>query len=302
MWMKESFENHDVGAFVTVGADLTGSYEQEWINSPLHDTLPASLREQYRVSDTFNIVILKEDPPVLSMFRPYDIESFLGTCPCSWNKAKEGSTVWAEADYLGSTPTSPWLTSWKLGNSGGHVWVASDDLDCAWWWPEVMKGKGMGGWAMNEYSGDVFLNIIYHSAGRKLPTDIEVVHQLRTTIGLYQLQRLMIRGTIEWADKLGAKVNKAERALGEVEDIYERALDEYSEGEYDAAASSIEEAMVEAEIALGVAFKTKKEAMLYIYAVEWLVTTGTLLASSSIIYTLMIRRRLYREVETTRLC
>jgi hypothetical protein len=180
--------------------------------------------------------------------------------------------------------------------------VASDDLDCAWWWPEVMKGKGMGGWSMNQYSGDVFLNIVYHSAGRRLPTDIEVVHELRTTIGLYQLQRLMIRGTIEWAEKLGANVNRAERALGEVEDIYERALDEYSEGEYDAAASSMEETMAEAEAALGVAFKTKKEAMLYIYAVEWLVTTGTLLFSSSIIYTLMVRRRLYREVETTRLC
>jgi hypothetical protein len=150
------------------------------------------------------------------------------------------------------------------------------------------------------YSADIFLNILYYSAGRKLPTDIEIVHQLRTDMGLYETQRLMIRGTIEWAEKLGANVNKAERAMGEVEEIYKEAQGEYAEGEYDAAVLSLGVAMVEAEAALELAFKTKKEAMFYIYAVEWLVTTGTLLISGSIIYTLMIRRRLYREIESTK--
>ena len=295
MWMKESFEGHDVGCLVSVGADLAGNYEQEWINSPLHDVLPTSLKEQYRVGDTFKIVILKDDPPVLSMFRQYDIESFQGSCPCSRNHPKEGSTTWADANYLTQNLQYPWLVSWQLGTTGGHIWTASDDLDHQWWWPGGMRFQ-----STNPYSGDVFLNIVYYSTGRKLPTDIDVVHQLRTNLGLYETQRLMIRGTIEWAEKLGANVNKAERALGDVEGIYKRALVEYSEGEYGIAVGSLDEAMMEAELALEIAFKTKQEAMFYIYAVEWLATTGTLMISGSVIYTLMIRRRLYREVETTR--
>ncbi len=295
MWMKEGFEAHGIGGFVTVGADLAGSYEMEWINSPLHDVLPTSLKQHYRVGDTFKIVILKEDPPVLSMFRQYNIENFIGSCPCSRNHPKDGSTVWADADYQRENLRYPWLTSWKIGTAGGHVWAASDDLDHQWWWPGGMRFQ-----STNPYSGDVFLNIVYYSLGRKLPTDIEVVHTLRTSLSLYQTQRLMIRGTIEWAEKLGANVNRAEKALGEAEGVYKAAVDEYISGEYDAASQSLENAMEEAENALQVAFKTKQDAMFYIYAVEWLVTTGVLLLSGSILYTLMIGRRLYKEVATTR--
>jgi hypothetical protein len=295
MWLKEGMESHGIGGFVTVGADLAGNYEVEWINSPLHDVLPTSLKEHYRVGDTFKIKILKEDPPVLSMFRQYDIENFIGSCPCSRNHPKEGSTVWANADYQRENLEYPWLTEWKIGTSGGHVWAASDDLDHQWWWPGGMRFQ-----STNPYSGDVFLNIIYYSAGRVLPSDINVVHSLRRSLSLYQTQRQMIRGTIDWAEKLGANVRKAEVALGEAEDTYGTAVEEYMSGEYDSSSEYLEDALAEADDALQVAFETKQEAMFYIYAVEWLVTTGALLLSGSILYSLMVRRRLYREVGTTR--
>ena len=295
MWMKEGMESHGIGGFVTVGADLAGNYEVEWINSPLHDILPTSLKEHYRVSGTFKIAILKDDPPVLSMFRQYDIENFVGSCPCSRNYPKAGSTVWADARYEGSNLQYPWLTEWRIGTTGGHVWAASDDLDHQWWWPGGMRFQ-----STNPYSGDVFLNIIYYSADRRLPDDINVVHALRKDLNLYLTQRLTIRGTIEWAEKLGANVNKAEVALGEAEEIYRTAVDEYMAGEYDASAQYLDDALAEAGNALQVAFRTKQDAMFYIYAVEWLVTTGALLLSGSVLYSLMVRRRLYKEVMTTR--
>ncbi len=294
MWMKEGMESHGIGGFVTVGADLAGAYEWEWVNSPLHDVLPSSIKGHYRVGSTFKIVILKEDPPVLSMFRQYNIENFIGSCPCSRNYPKEGSTVWADADYIGESIQYPWLTEWKLGTSGGHVWVASDDLDHQWWWPGGMRFQ-----STNPYSGDVFLNIIYYSAGRVLPDDINVVHAMRRSLSLYQTQRLMIRGTIEWAEKLGANTRRAEMALGDAEEVYRTAVDLYVSGEYDESAAYLENAVAAAENAQEVAFKTKEGAMFYIYAVEWLVTTGVLLLSGSVLYSLMVRRRLYREVATT---
>ena len=294
MWMKEGMESHGIGGFVTVGADLAGAYEWEWINSPLHDVLPSSIKGHYRVGSSFKIVILKEDPPILSMFKQYNIENFVGSCPCSRNYPKEGSTVWADADYIGESIQYPWLTEWKVGTSGGHVWVASDDLDHQWWWPGGMRFQ-----STNPYSGDVFLNIIYYSAGRVLPDDINVVHSMRRSLSLYQTQRLMIRGTIEWAEKLGANTRRAEIALGDAEEVYKTAVDLYVSGEYDESAAYLEDAVAAAEKAQEVAFRTKEGAMFYIYAVEWLVTTGVLLLSGSVLYSLMVRRRLYREVATT---
>jgi hypothetical protein len=295
MWMKEGFEEHGISGFVTIGADLTGDYEREWQISPLHDVLPTDLLTQTRMSGTFTIEILKDDPPILSMFREYKIEEFPGTSPFSKNNPRSGSTVWADARFPLSV-RSPWLISWKLGQEGGHVWVISDDLDAQWWWPGGMRFQ-----STNPYSADVFLNIAYYSMERPLPTDIVMIHQLRASIGLYRTSRLMIRGTIEWADKLGANTRKAEKALGDVEEFYNRALGQYVTGEYEESMASLEAAMEESERALAVAFKTKQEAMFYIYVVEWLVTTGVLLLSGSVLYTLMVRRRLYREIETTRL-
>ncbi len=295
MWMKEGFEEHGIGGFVTVGADLTGNYELEWINSPLHDVLPTSLKGQSRISGSFTIQILKDDPPILSMFKEYGVEKFPGSSPFSQNRPRDGSTTWADAKFTTGVLVAPWLVSWKLGVAGGYVWTASDDLDHEWWWPGGMRYQ-----SSNPYSGDVFLNIVYYSMGRSLPDNIELIHEMRTRLGLYQTSRLMIRGTIEWAEKLGANVRKAESALGEVEETYKLALNQYASGEYDEAMRSLNLAMESSEDVLELAFKTKREAMFYIYAVEWLVTTGVLLLSGSIVYTLMIRRRLYKEVETTR--
>ncbi len=295
-WLEEAFREHGMGAFMSVGADVSGSYQNDWINSPLHDELPVNLEDQYRVGDSFTIVIVKEEPEVLSMFRENDIEGFMGSCPCARCYPRPGSTTWADAKYTGTGLVYPWLVSWNLGVEGGMIWTVSDDLDHQWWWPGGVRMQ-----STNPYAGDVFLNIAFHSFGRPLPEDIELVHEIRDRFDIYETNRLLIRGVIEWADKLGANTRKAEDALGEVKDLYDEAVQNYAAGEYEQSLSSLSDAMEESKNALDIAYDTKKTAMFYIYAVEWLATTGTLLLSGSVLYTLMVRRRLYRSIETTRL-
>jgi hypothetical protein len=41
--------------------------------------------------------------------------------------------------------------------------------------------------------------------------------------------------------------------------------------------------------------------MMWIWLVQWLVVTATLMISGTFLWAMMIRRRLYREMETTRL-
>ena len=49
------------------------------------------------------------------------------------------------------------------------------------------------------------------------------------------------------------------------------------------------------------ATRIKERTLLWVYVVEWLSVTGVSLFSGLIVWTLMVRRRLYREVGETRL-
>jgi hypothetical protein len=48
------------------------------------------------------------------------------------------------------------------------------------------------------------------------------------------------------------------------------------------------------------AMKIKENALLWVYIIEWLSVTGTLVISGSILWMLMVRRSLYREIRGTR--
>jgi hypothetical protein len=50
-----------------------------------------------------------------------------------------------------------------------------------------------------------------------------------------------------------------------------------------------------------IARKAKDAALFWVYVIEWLVTAATPFISGFVLWTLMLRRRLYREVTATRL-
>jgi len=45
----------------------------------------------------------------------------------------------------------------------------------------------------------------------------------------------------------------------------------------------------------------KDRALLWVYIIGWLAVTATALVSSFLLWSIMVRRRLYREVQLTRL-
>lgn len=48
------------------------------------------------------------------------------------------------------------------------------------------------------------------------------------------------------------------------------------------------------------AFRLKDQAMLWIYLIEWSVVTSTFTICGVVVWTLMVRRRYYREIGSTR--
>lgn len=48
------------------------------------------------------------------------------------------------------------------------------------------------------------------------------------------------------------------------------------------------------------AIEVKNTALLWIYLIEWFVVTGTAMGSGVLLWSLMIRRRFYRQVSVTK--
>jgi len=295
--MRYAMEN-GLGCFVTMGGDLSGPTQKSypgWKNSVLYDLMPVELNDKMKQDGSqFHIKVLKEDPPVLSMFVPLGIEEVPGTT-FTYLFPKEGTTVWAKlvSPQLPKWASGDWLVSWRIGESGGIFWTVADDLDHLWWW-------SMYGHSKNEYAMDVFLNILLYSTGRKLPSDISMIHQIRQLYWQYNQEKLLLFSLLDFVDRFGANTKVIERQIDEVDALKEQSFDEYRRQDFQSALDTIRVAIRQMGATSDNAMKLKNRALMWVYITEWTAVTGTLFAAGFVTYSLLVRRRLYREVTTTR--
>ncbi len=74
----------------------------------------------------------------------------------------------------------------------------------------------------------------------------------------------------------------------------------YLDWDFDAAAAKTIEAMDLLGGLEGGASELKNRALFWIYLLEWLVLVGTYLVAGFFLWSIMVRRKLYREVGRTR--
>ena len=75
----------------------------------------------------------------------------------------------------------------------------------------------------------------------------------------------------------------------------------FLEGDIEGAMDVLTEAWEGQRSLMDDAMKAKDEALFWVYVTEWCALLGTLMISSYVLWTLMVRRRLYKEVRTSRL-
>jgi hypothetical protein len=300
--MKYAVEN-GVGSFVTTGGGLSnpsGSVYPSWANSVLRDILPVELNDRMKQdSSAFTVEIIKDDPPLLSMFLPLGIEEYTGTWFTTLTP-RPGSTVWADLRVVGEAHQSiglgkstEWLVSWRMGPEGGVSWVVADDLDAPWWSSVLIPSK-------NEYAGDVFVNILLYSVGAPLTHDIYQLHALRRLYYEYNVERSLLTGLLDFADSFGADTRGMYDRIEELDDLRGTSLDDYRSYRFSEATEIMDSAVSRFDALRKDAMDLKDRALFWVYVTQWATVTGTLLISGYLIWTLMIRRRLYREVTTTR--
>jgi hypothetical protein len=304
--MKYAVEN-GLGSCVTMGGGLASpsrNVYSSWANSVLREILPVELNDRMKHdSSVFTIEVVKDDPPVLSMFLPLGIEEFPGV-HFTYLTTRLGATVWANLKVVKFVPEGPfslglgmkteWLVSWRVGATGGISWALADDLDAMWWSSVLSPSK-------NEYAGDVFINILLYSAGAPMTHDIFQLHMLRRLYFDYNVEKSLLTGVLEFADSFGTSTRDMYVRVDEVNELRRTSLDSYRSYSFAEATEIMGSAMSRLVELRDDAFDLKDRALFWIYLTQWVTVTGTFLISGFLVWTLMVRRRLYRGVTTTRL-
>ncbi len=267
------------------------SWDQVWsVVTTLYELSPVDNFE-IRFYRPWRVVFRKEREPVFLPFVQLGMEKVVGEAYGTM-EAKPGSTTWADME----PQDVPWLVSWRPGGRDpGMQWVFADKFDAAWW------GLGFGARERNPYSIDLATNLLLYSLDRPLISDIHVRRHARSLLYSFKAQKLLILSFLEWGENFGANMRSISVQLPVLDEEAEDAVDSYVEQDYSTAIALMESLTERIGVLSKDAVRLKDEAMLWVYISEWLAVTSVAIVSGIVLWSLMVRRRMYRSTEATRL-
>jgi uncharacterized membrane protein len=151
-----------------------------------------------------------------------------------------------------------------------------------------------------EYYRDYVANIAYLASGSIIPEDVRLMHLLRTSFWATRSRLRFVVDTISFVENFGASAQEIEVGMGEVRQMIKEAEGLYIGHEYEESRDLIgviDDSIVDLHEET---IKLKGRALVWIYLIEWTATTATGMLAGFLLWTLMVRRRLYREVSVTR--
>lgn len=292
-WFKD-------GVSEGLGFVMVGGYETfggvagypSWENTPVADVLPVSVVAGLYWGGPMTIV---HQDHVLMRSLPWSPNlEFMRNYECNIVNLRDGAdrlavvTIgpWGGKSYAGHE--NPFFSTWTYAN--GTVFAMTGD-----WTPT-------GGWAFLrwDYLPDFVTNLMLYCANRPVPQDMSLVHTLRKQVAMLGYRRLVATSLVDFIEGFGADTRKLLAALDEVDAARDKVGALYLELNYVDALEAANAALILMDQAELVAERSKNEALFWIYLSEWLVVTSTCLLAGFVVWALMIRRRLYREVTTTR--
>jgi len=276
------------GGFEAFGGAGWGS---SWEGSAVVDALPVGVLS----GQSWDLSPFFAHPTEMAKNHPFNTALPWDTMPpfggMNMVTPKEWSIVLLEARGTGIAPSrhSPVLVYGEIGK-GASLAHAPD------WNP------GWGAAVMNdwEYYPDYVVNIVYLVAGIPVPQNVQMTHLVRQELASYSMQRSVTMSMLEFAEKFGANIARLEIRLAEVDGEKKKADELYLDQDYDGVLATMAEAKKKLAELNEDAVKLKDQALFWVYLIEWLSVTATMLLAGLILWSLMIRRRVYREVGTTR--
>jgi len=99
---------------------------------------------------------------------------------------------------------------------------------------------------------------------------------------------------------LGGKTAQLYSEMEAIDEEEKKAEDYFRMDGYDSAEEAFQEIAAAWEELNAKTIKVKNRALMWVYLVEWFWVTGVALVAGVTLWVVMVRKRLYREVRTTR--
>ena len=256
----------------------------------LNEVLPITDYEGY-IHRPWRVIFHEEREPVFTPFIALGMESIPGEAYGRMT-SRQGSTVWADMVPL----NLPWMVSWRPGGSeAGLSWVCADEFNMVWWGltPET-RGT-------NPYAIDLVTNLVLYSLDRPVITSIHSRHQARNQLSSFRTQKLTVYSVLAWADMFGANIIKLSQELTDLDSQIPSAIDSYLEQDYATTISTMETLSIKlGEIGTD-AIDLKDQALFWVFIIEWLVVSAAAIIGGVSVWSLMVRRSMYRDAGTTKI-
>jgi hypothetical protein len=134
-----------------------------------------------------------------------------------------------------------------------------------------------------------------------MPEDLETVYLVRRRLRETTEAIGMLYNMAEIIDKFGGSSATLDQMMAELREERERGLTAYFQADLDEALGAFANALQKSEDTMNEAIRVRNSAAFWIFFTEWCVVTGTSLFTGAVLWMLMVRRRLYREVRITKL-
>ncbi len=297
--MYRAISEEGAGGLTTLGGGISWvpEYRQSWVSSSVGSAFPTDYVQPPDVVnyiEGFRIAVSDSDSqaPVFGPFLALGIEDQLGRQAAEL-AAKDGSNTHATLRAPGAEGM-PFAVEWRYGR--GTTWSIATDIqtDYNLFWTQWGTGHGF------QYAMDLFLNIVLHASGREVLQDILRFHEVREKFSIYRETKSMLYSLLDFVEAFGANRQALDREMEEAELMYEEARALYVEQDIEAASDAMDAVFEELDRISGLSIRLKNNALLWIYVIEWISVTAALMVSGSILWTLMVRRRAYRSIGTTR--
>ncbi len=290
--MYDSIRDGVAGSFFTFGPEF-GSVA----SSILGQVVPHDMSKEISMDWTrrsYRVKFVRNKPPVFTPFIDLGVENAIGI-GCGFLAPRSGTTVWGN---LIPRRYGPWILEWSFGGKGGNCWAAADDLDHSWWGNihASIHGLSENPWAM-----DIMSNLVFYSVGRDLPENVVIMARARDGFWEYQTERGIVLSLMDWVERFGANTASFSRELAEIDTHRTAASDLYISGGYEGALGELDTGKVKAQALRDDVLRAKDRVLFWIYIIEYLAISGTSVASGSLLWALMVRKKLYRAAKTTRL-
>lgn len=299
-WMYDSITEGSGGLNT---ASIMSQYVEvygPWVNSVLQRAFPndapavaRKMKGATSAISSFRIEVNEQFPePVLTPFIKVGVERYVGV-DSRFIILRDGASAiaWQVGNFPGYQDV-PFIAAWDYEE--GRALTTGDAFGHTFW--SSYRGKESD----NLYAPDMLINMILYGVGLDPFEDIELPHRLRSSFRQYRERMGILISLKDFVERFGASSTRIDERISELSEQLEEASELYLEMDMEGC----EEVMDDLWVAMGeteaLAVELKNSALMWVYLVEWLVTTSALMISGFVVWSLMVRRRLYREAGTTK--